>query len=368
MKRIDRLILKEMFGPWVFGVAIFTVLIMAGSFLFELTRYASGGISGTLVLQLILLILPGIMAKTFPMAVLLAALLSFGRLSSDSEIVALKAGGISVERMMRPVFLFGIGVFGLTMFFNETLVPQASLQALRLRTEINQVLDQLGEQPRSFPIVEDGQIRGLVSARSFSFTARTLEEVVVAGYGEDGEVNAVLIAPELFYSSEDDWRLRRGGLLIDPASLTLLRFVDEVIPESVPDPGASPEEIELMNLRELDALSMREMRRQIDVATERQAPREEVANLEFGYWNKIAIPLAAIIFGLVGAPLGIRSHRTGAATGFSLSVLIIFGYMMTANMMSIYAQNGVVPAFLASFAPIILGAIVALVFIRRRNI
>ncbi|MCH8980291.1 MAG: LptF/LptG family permease, partial [Armatimonadetes bacterium] len=84
-------------------------------------------------------------------------------------------------------------------------------------------------------------------------------------------------------------------------------------------------------------------------------------------WNKLALPLAALVFGLVGAPLGIRNHRAGTATGFALSVVIIFGYMMLANAMSIMAQGGRMPAFIASFTPIVIGLVVAMVLIQRRN-
>src|SRR6188474_1121489 len=106
MRRVDRLVIKEIFGPWLFGVAIFTVLIWAGSFLFKFTEYLVSGIEMSTVIKLTVLTLPAIMAKTFSMATLLAGLLAFGRLSSDSEIVALRAAGASIGRIMRPVGVF----------------------------------------------------------------------------------------------------------------------------------------------------------------------------------------------------------------------------------------------------------------------
>ena len=121
-------------------------------------------------------------------------------------------------------------------------------------------------------------------------------------------------------------------------------------------------------LKDLDALSMADMKKQIE--RQRALPdydKKQVSNLEFGLWNKIALPLAALVFGLVGAPLGIRNHRAGTATGFALSVVIIFGYMMLSNAMSIMAQGGRIPAYMASFTPIVIGLAVAIVLIQRRN-
>jgi lipopolysaccharide export system permease protein len=70
---------------------------------------------------------------------------------------------------------------------------------------------------------------------------------------------------------------------------------------------------------------------------------------------------------LLGAPLGIRNVRTGAATGFALSIAIIFGYILLANVMSVWAQGGAIPAYVASFTPLVIGLVAAGVIIWRRN-
>jgi lipopolysaccharide export system permease protein len=93
----------------------------------------------------------------------------------------------------------------------------------------------------------------------------------------------------------------------------------------------------------------------------------EIANYEYGYWNMISVPLAALVFGTLGAVLGIRGHRTGTSTGFALSIAIIFGYVTLANFMNVWAMGGVIPAYVASFAPLAVGMVVALYIMWRRN-
>ena len=146
MKKIDRLVLGEMLMPWLFGVFLFTVLISAGQFLFQITEYLARGADVWATVKLLGLLMPGVMAKTFSMAVLLSALLSFGRLSGDSEIVAMRAGGISVARIMLPVGVFGLIVFGIAMSFNEYFVPRSTLQAIQLRIQIDAELERLTER------------------------------------------------------------------------------------------------------------------------------------------------------------------------------------------------------------------------------
>lgn len=368
MKRVDRLILGELVGPWLFGTAIFTVLIMAGTYLFKITDYVAQGVPLRTVVELTLLLLPGVMAKTFSMAALLAALLAFGRLSSDSEIVALKAAGSSLGRMMLPVAAFGLVVSIVTFWFNETLVPGAAMRATSLQADVAKELRGTSLQPIGQPVYEGGVLKAMVVARDFSLRSRTLRGAQITTYDEQGEPSFVLFANELEYQGPDDWRLRGGGRLLSADGRTLVELSGDAWPEQVQKLPLTFEDLVAGMIKDLDSLSMSQMREQIRRAREntRVSPGQ-IANLEYGYYNKISLPLAALIFGLVGAPLGIRNHRTGAAAGFWLSVVIIFGYMLLTNFMAIYAQGGAIPPYAASFTPLFLGLVFAAVTIRMKN-
>ncbi len=367
MKRLSVLILNEMLGPWLFGVAIFTVLIMAGSWLFKLTDFIVQGVGPGTIMELTFLLLPGVMAKTFPMAVLLSALLSFGRLSSDSEIVALKAAGTSLGRMVRPVALFGLGVSAIAFGFNELLVPAAALRATVITKELEKNLSGSTAQSIYRPIYDHGRLVATVQAQDFNFTARLLRGAQVTVFGKDLKPTFYLFAHELMFTDEKRWRMRGGGELTsrDGSSHVL---ISEAWPEAVPIISTAPEDLLAAQVRDLDSFSMSQIQTRIQHAREDKTfDPAQLANLQFGYWNKLAVPLAALVFALVGAPLGIRNHRTGAAAGFWLSVIIIFAYMMLANFMAIYAQGRVIPAYLASFTPLILGLVFAAVTIHRKN-
>lgn len=369
MKRLDRLVLGELIGPWAFGVAIFTVLIMAGSFLFQLTKYLSLGVSPLQTFQLLALLMPGVMAKTFSMAMLLAALLAFGRLSGDSEVVAIKAGGISVGRVMAPVAVMGFLVFLLAFGFSNYLVPSASYKALVLRSQIDKTVKDRTEHSTYRPIYDGGYLQALLVARDFDLTNRTLKGAYIISFDKSGNPTFYLEAAELEFTDEKQWRISGGARLIPADGGPSIKILGDAFPDEVPNPDVTPEDLIAQSLNDLDVMSMARMKEQI--ARERanpQAKASQIANLEFGYWNKIALPLAALVFGLVGAPLGIRNHRTGTATGFWLSVIIIFGYMLLSNVMSILAQGGRLPAWLASFSPIAVGLVVAAILIHRRNI
>lgn len=378
MRRLDKLILGELLGPFVFGVMIFTVLIMAGTFLYTFTRFLSEGVPLMTVLTLAGYSLPGIIAKTLPMAMLLGTLLAFGRLSGDSEIVALRAGGASILRIMVPVCAAGLAVSLATYLVTDYLVPSMSLRAVAMMDSINQSLDQSSERPVAQPIRENGKIRGYLVATNFNLADNTLTHATVISYDDKLNPQYFLEVPKFRYDDKDNWQAIGATNLYSierdaneqPRRYFVTTFMDGAWPETqdVPRPNMNPKDLLADNLKDNDALSSQELLKAIEKQlADPNAIKSKTINLQFGYWNKFALPLAALVFGLVGAPLGIRNHRAGTAAGFWMSVIIIFGYLMVTNALAIMAQGGAIPAWLASFGPIAVGLAVAVELIRRKN-
>jgi lipopolysaccharide export system permease protein len=368
VKQLDRLVLKELIGPWMFGVAIFTSLIMAGTYLFKLTEYIVNGINIGTILELTFLLLPGVMVKTFPMAVLLATLLGFGRLSGDSEIVAVRAAGASLGRIMLPVGIFGLAVALISLFINELVVPQAAYRGVELTEGIEKNIRGGGDFiSRAVYDPTDKRLLATMMARDFNIDKRTLQDAFVVAYDKDLKPIAMLYAKGLSFRSNDDWEIEGGGRLWS-FDLTTIVELDKTWPKSVPKPP-SVEDIVASRIRDLDSFSFAQMQERIKIAKGNPSfDMKQILNLEYGLHNKIALPFAALIFGLVGAPFGIKNHRTGAASGFWVSVLIIFAYMMLTRFMSLWALGGKIPPWAASYAPLFIGLVVAVIAIRQKNV
>src|SRR5712692_6985869 len=140
MKLLDRYVARELFGPFVFGVAAFTLIFLSGQYLFKLTTMLAQGAPLLDVIELLALHMVPLAILTFPMATLLATLLSFGRLSGDMEVVAMMAGGVSFVRIAVPAFVMGLLVSMFGLFANEVLVPPAGRAAKRTEVRISQAL------------------------------------------------------------------------------------------------------------------------------------------------------------------------------------------------------------------------------------
>ncbi len=368
MKQIDKLIIKELVGPWIFGVAMFSTLLMAATYLNRIAGYIVDGLPLGLVAKITLLLLPAMLVNSFAMSVLLASLLAFGRLSSDSEIVALRASGASMIRIVMPVMAFSLVIALATFLFNDQIVPPAAAQSQILVNEIANRTKGIQGLPVSFPLEEDGKLSGQLMAQAFDIPRGILSGVTVVAYNNDHNPTFYMTCPTLEYKpKEKSWHVRGGGVLV-PADGGMIVHFKEAWPNVMPKTDLSPSDILTINENDMNRFSMKEIVRQMEVGRARGTlTPEHIHNLEYGYWNKITVALAAFIFGSLGAVLGIRNQRTSAASGFATAIAIIFGYFALANFMNVWALSGVLPAWMASFAPIIIGFIATAIIMWRRN-
>jgi lipopolysaccharide export system permease protein len=101
------------------------------------------------------------------------------------------------------------------------------------------------------------------------------------------------------------------------------------------------------------------------IEAKRREGKTDLGADEVNLWEKIALPIAGAIFGLVGAPLGVRPQRGGKAMGFGIAIAIIFMYWLVHNGMFQFGKAGTVPPMLAAFTADILGTIAAVYLVAR---
>jgi len=357
---------------------MFTVLVTSALYLGKVSDYLVQGVAATQVFQFTLLILPGVLVKTFTMATLLATLLAFGRLSSDSEVVAMRAAGASIYRIVRPALLFSVVVAGLAYVLGETIVPAATLQTYSIKDKLERSANVKALNPESFPIHKprSGELVGQLIAQDANLAAQAFHGITVVAYDAQHNVRCILLAreldfdPDVFAKTGAGWVLRGGATVYFMDRPDYIAHIpDKVWPSYIPQPSRAYEDLLLSKVNDGDAFTTAQLWGEIAAASVNPAfGKSSLANYQFWLWNKLALPLAAVVFGLLGAPLGIRNTRTSSATGFAMAVGIIFAYDMLANMLNTFAEGGVIPPYVASFTPLVVGALCALVIMKRRNL
>ena len=357
MKIVYRYVLKELIQPFLFGLFAFTSIFVGSDVLISLAKLMMEyGLPISTTTKLFFLSLPQIVVWTFPMSMLLASLLAFGRLSGDSEIIALKAGGVSFIRLLIPVLIVALLISGLTIWFNDTLVPQST----QLYEEIVWKLKHGKTKPKTqrnlriAPIdSKTGKLDFVLTASKFDGRSQTLEEVTLQDY-EDGKLVNIIQAEKAKWLT-DKW------VFIDGVSYTITaegrvpqtKFAKMNMKNQI---SRNPEQISRRQ-KEPEEMSLEELAEHIALM---EAEGRNVKKLKVTYHQRYSIPFACFIFALVGAPLGLQPNRSGSSIGLGLSIIVIFIYYSMMTVGSALGQSGNLSPWLGAWLQNIIFIIVGL--------
>jgi len=368
MTRLDRLILAEIVAPFFGSLVLFVGLFMSADNLLKLLDFANQGVPVPLLVQFFLLSLPPVIALTSPIAMLLATLLGFGRLSEFSELTALSAAGARMERIMAPVAAFAVLVTLVGIYINDTVVPvsvrgrQAIINAQKQKA--GQLFGGAGFTYRK--TAPDGRIALMVHAEGQPQTIGggrvrisdvtinhyvhgVPNETVFAATAEGGEANANWTLYGVTSFGYDGQRQTQylSGKQLDGKQVDL----------------ASPEAFQIAS-RPNDELTNAQLGEKAQALRKDNAASDARA-VEVEQARRIMVPLGSLIFALVGAPLGITPNRASKGVGFGYSILITFLYWIALQFASTLGISGALPPVLAVALPNIAGIALGIYLVLR---
>ena len=294
------------------------------------------------------------------MSMLLASLLTFGKLSSASEITAMKSCGINFTRIAAPAVLLGFVVSVGAILFNEYVVPRANTAYRNvIYYEIEGNSGMKSQEHVIIKEITDGQIRRLVYARAYDAEQQRLTNVSLQVFGDDGKVSHVENAEYAEWTGKE-WIMHSGDVydIADEHMERHMRFETQVLPVQ-----KDPRQI-IREQKSPEEMTMRELRRQIALM---QTQYVNTNKLEAELYQRVSVPMASLIFTLIGVPLGIQPTRNSSSAGFAMSVIIIFFYYALMTMGNAFARGAVLPPMLAVWIPNIVGIIAGAILFRRAS-
>ena len=358
MRILDKYILKEFLGPFLFGIAAFTAIFIGADTLMKIAEYVTTyGASAVSAMKLFLLAVPRIVVYTFPMAVLLGSLMCFSRLSSSSELIVMRTAGQGFLRLAMPVFVTAFLLSLGAIAFNEYVVPWTNnMYQLVLNREVKHNMQPAVTNHIVIRDVENGKINHLLYARRYDPSKKELQNVTIQEF-ENEQVVRVENAPAAVWKN-GAWYMT-NGVIYDLAAdgvEHMVHFQQQVIPYA-----QTPSEIQHKQ-KDLDEMTIRELREQ---RMAYRAAHEDTAEIDMTVQQRFTLPLASFIFALIGAPLGVQKQRSSSSIGFGLSVVIIFMYYAVMTLTGSIGKGHVIPPELAAWLPNLIAAAVGLFLIRR---
>lgn len=361
MKTLDKYILKQLTLNFVFGIGLFLSILTASDLVYRLTSlWLRSGLSLVRVMEIFLWNIPSFLVYIIPMAVLLGSILTTSRLSADSEVIALRASGISYLRFMIPFLIFSIWMCSVTILVQEIFVPVSSEKLVRL-TEGASLTGWLFQENTFFREEVGRGVERIFYVRRVDPRKGALFGVTVQEYSKEGILR--IINAQEANNQNNKWIFKQGILYEMGARGEVRRIV-----------RFEKEEISAQrNLQE--ALQQQKNPREMSLAQLKGYIREEknhskdTARLELILWQKTAIPFASIVFALLGVPLGVISPRSGKGVGIGVSILVIFGYYVLFSVTSVLAEGGILdPLVGAWFSNLVGGGIgFLLILLRERS-
>ena len=341
MRILDRYIVREIVRHAFLGLLIFTFVLLVPKLVRLMELFVRHSGSGSQILTLFLCIIPGILVFTIPMAVLIGVLLGLGRMSMDSEIIALTSLGISRKRILLPVGVLAVLGAVLTLLMTLVLAPR-SLRAFR-DIEASLLASQI-----SF------QVQPRVFDERFPHLVLYINDVAASGThwhgvflfetgGESG--SRITLAEDAIVIAEPQ---------LDKLELHLNAGTTHEFQRENPDQysvtafARSDWPIEFSSLATARQRTLSNPERSLSDLWRDNGPHWREAHVEIN--QRFAFPFACFAFALIAVPIGAQPRRGGRAAGTLLSVLIIAGYYLLFIIGAGLARQGVVSPFVGMWA------------------
>ncbi|MDR1581577.1 MAG: LPS export ABC transporter permease LptG [Synergistaceae bacterium] len=358
---LDRFILRQMISPFLFGIMSFTVIMVAGNLLFSLADLViKQGVAISLIARLFLYSLPAVIAMTIPMSCLLAALLGFGSLSSNSELVALKSAGISFGRIVSPLVIAGILLSIFSFVMNETIVPLTTRAAANImHYEIARRTPPVFRDNVFIRDVSHGQLNRIVYINRIMPRSGEMSDILVQEFAE-GHISRIISAPTGNWEAGLWWlrdgqvfEVKQNGMVEMLFKFDRHKLNLDFGPSDVDRDSMDPEE---MSLKEL-YVSMRSAEQRGNNA----------GRLRMMFYLRIAVPWACVVLVLVGSAVGARPQKSSSGVGLGLSIVIVFCYYVIMSLCKSLGEANFVPGIVAAWIPNAVFLAVGAVLTRRAN-
>ncbi|MDI3547057.1 MAG: hypothetical protein PWR10_709 [Halanaerobiales bacterium] len=352
IKIIDFYIIREVLIPFLVGVAIIEI-IMLSSFLFQLTDLIIiKDIPLALVLRLLFYQLPEIIVQTFPISILFATMAGMGRLNRENEFTALRMGGISLYRLILPLIILGVFISGATYLLNEEVVPWSNHQAQNIirQSILKQAMPDIREN-----VFFKGPEGRLFYVNKYNEKTSTLEKIVIYNFPDRSGFPEIITA-QRGRVVKNRWRLESGIIhqYTDDGDLTLESRFEVMEYQLVGDM-----ENFFGEQRTTSEMSRERLKKEIDLFKKSGI---NVDSLLIDYHLKLAMPLTALIFILIGTPLSL-SNKDSRSASIILTIVIVFLFYLILSLSRSFGRNGELPPLLAAWLPNLVFALIGIILL-----
>jgi len=351
MKITHLYISREVLTYFLVAVLIFSVVFLMGKTLKLTELLVNKGVSLFDISKLLMYFLPSSLIFMVPIALLLGVLITFVRLSSDNEIVAFKASGVSLYQLTPPVLFLSVMAYLLTTFLVIYALPWGNKGFKYVLYGIAKTKAYTALKERVFNDSFDGIV---IYVDKTPLRGKKLERIFIhtEDKGEEEGGSKTILAREGYVATNPDSHeiiLHLVGVTGDQVSKegeSYARVESEALVQRLSFEG-NLSRIRGFRARDWE-MSISELKKKIKI---KKLLHQDYTEQLLEIYRKFSIPFACIAFGLMGIPLGIQPTRSGKSYGFILGMLVVLGYYILLTSAETLAYDRTLPPLLATWAP-----------------
>jgi len=359
MTLLSKHIFREFINLVVGVLLCIIVVYLCVEFLQKADRLIKHHATLTQVARYFLYTIPLMITMSLPMATLIGALLALGNLSSHNEIIAMRAGGVSLARISAPLLVGGllISIFG--FINNELIMPACVSRANYIRSvEIEKKQQQVMFQQSKLWL--RGPDNSIANIELVSPNRTTMLGLNIYKLNPDYSVRERITAESLVWE-EGVWRLKQSRTIAIQGDTIRSRVSDGEIFNIVDNPDDLG-----MVVKESEEMSFQEM---WEYVKRLKSSGYEASKYEVKLHGKLAFPFSSLLVILISIPFSFHKVRSGgAAKGFAFAIVIAFAYLTLMGVGQSLGTSGMIPPMLAAWlANIIFTVISVAVLVRMQK-
>ncbi len=340
MKILDKYITRNFLGTLFFALIAFTVIYIIIDAVGFMDKFIDRNVSFFIVAKYYLFYLPYIVILTLPVATLLASLFSVGQLARYNELIAMQASGLSMYKILTPLFVVGIFISLLAAYTGERFVPYTNqLKKDVYQTYVDKIKKTNMDLQTKDICLQIDENRWLLIG-FIDTNDNTAFKISIQNYTQNRLVKRI-DAPRMTWKNEK-WHLVNGYIRQFSNDKETAQSFDDL---ELVDLRFRPQDIARVQ-KKAEEMSYWELKDFInEVKRTGGNPNRWLVDL----YLKLAFPFANLIIILFGAPLASRKTRSGTALSFGISLFICFLYFGIIKVGQSLGHNGTLPPLIAAW-------------------
>jgi lipopolysaccharide export system permease protein len=360
MKILDKYLIKQFLQTILFGLLAFTLLFVLIDLMEKLDDFIDQKVPNYIILQYYIVFIPEILRLMIPVAVLLSALFTAGKLANLNELTAIKSAGVSLFRFMLPFIVTSFLISIFSIYFGGYVVPYANKHLTYIEQNfMNKNVFRAGNNI----YFQDSKTR-IVSITFFDVVNNIAHRVSIQEFDKNDitQMTSRIDAIRMRYDFK-----KKIWILMDGTSRVFYNDrenLEKFTQKEIDYLNFSPEDV-IKKQRKPEEMTLPELYKQ---AIDEQKAGNDNTRTWIDYHSRIAFAFSSIIVVLFGLPISSNKRRGGVALQFGINLLITFLYLVFMKISQAFGKNGVMnPILTAWFANFVflLAAIVNLIRARK---